>query len=753
MNMKWISRQAARVAAAVLVAGIGCLLASCGGAEGAPGLQSIEVTPPNAQAAAGMGFQLSATGIYSDGSHQDVTNQVIWGTSNSTIAVFAVGSGGVLSAAATGTVTIAATLHDRVGTTSFTVTPAVLTSLQVTPTTPSVANGFTEQFIATGIFSDGSTQDLTSQALWVSANTAVATISNAVGSIGLASASGVGSTTITASSGSISGSTTLTVTGATLQSILVTPFNVSLPKGVSRQFTATGIFSDNSTQDVTSQVTWSSSESAAATVSNAAGSAGAVVGVAPGVSIISATTATGLVATSPVSVTAASLVSIQVSPNNFAIANGLTQQFTATGTYTDNSTQSLTSQVTWASSNTTAATISNASGSNGLASTAGVGATTISAALGNVSGNTLFNVSAAALVSIQVTPNSPGIGSGLTEQFTATGTFTDNSKQYLTTQVTWASTNTGAATISNAAGSNGLVTAATPGTTTISASSGGISASTVLTVRGPPHVYIADLGSINVCSINLVDGSLTGCVATGTGFRGPFGIVLTGGLAYVSNGLIFTGPSVSVCNVASDGTLTGCALTAANIGDPQELAVNGATLYVANGSGPGVTYCTILPDGSLSNCGITATDFDTFGMAVGSGNIYLSDNSGNVDGCAIDADGSLSLCAVTGTGPNYSAGVALSGNLVYAVSGNPAAPGVEVCPINVDGTLGTCTASALPAGANPLGVAVAGNHAYIGDSVAGIYLCAVSPVDGSLSNCTVSNGGASYNAPTQITIY
>jgi hypothetical protein len=205
----------------------------------------IEVIPPSAQAAVGMGFQLSATGIYSDGSHQDVTNQVIWGTSDSTIAVFGAGSGGVLSAVAIGTVTIAATLHDRVGTTSFTVTPAVLTSLQVTPATPSVANGFTEQFIATGIFSDGSTQDLTSQALWASANTAVATVSNAVGSIGVASAAGVGSTTITASSGFISGSTTLAVTGATLQSILVTPFNVSVPKGVSRQFAATGTFSDN----------------------------------------------------------------------------------------------------------------------------------------------------------------------------------------------------------------------------------------------------------------------------------------------------------------------------------------------------------------------------------------------------------------------------------------------------------------------------------------------------------------------------
>jgi len=417
MNNNGLSTRALRVVAAVLVMGIGCLLASCGGADGTPGLQSIEITPPNGQVPVGIYYQLSATAIYGDGTHQDVTSQVIWGTSSNAIATFPVGSGGNLEGVATGTVTVAATLHDRVGTTSFTVTPAVLMSIEVTPAIPSVANGLTQQFTAMGIFSDGSTQDLTTQVLWLSANPSVATISDTAGSIGLASGVTVGNTTIsasllTASSSYFSGSTTLTVTGATLQSILVTPFNISLPSGVSRQFTATGTFSDNSTQNVTSQVTWSSSQPSTATVSNATGSAGLVVGAAPGTSIISATSATGLAASSPVTVTAATLVSIQITPSNATIANGLTQQLAATGTYTDGSTQDLTSQVTWASSNPAATTVSNASGSNGLATSAGVGATTISAALGSVSSNTPFNVSAATLVSIQVTPNSPGIGNG-----------------------------------------------------------------------------------------------------------------------------------------------------------------------------------------------------------------------------------------------------------------------------------------------------------------------------------------------------
>jgi len=73
-----------------------------------------------------------------------------------------------------------------------------------------------------------------------------------------------------------------------------------------------------------------------------------------------------------------------VTPASASIASGATQQFTASGTYTDNSTQDLTSAVTWASSSSTVASISNASGSNGLATAAVVGSTNITASLGPV---------------------------------------------------------------------------------------------------------------------------------------------------------------------------------------------------------------------------------------------------------------------------------------------------------------------------------------------------------------------------------
>src|SRR5262249_24959365 len=153
-----------------------------------------------------------------------------------------------------GTSTISASMNGITGSTALTVTvPApTLTSIAVTPANPTINRGTTQQFTATGTFSDNSTQNLTSSVTWASASTNVSPINSA----GLATAVAAGSSTITATMGTISGSTTLTVNAPTLNSIAVTPANPSVAKGRTQQFTATGTFSDNSTQNLTGQVTW-----------------------------------------------------------------------------------------------------------------------------------------------------------------------------------------------------------------------------------------------------------------------------------------------------------------------------------------------------------------------------------------------------------------------------------------------------------------------------------------------------------------
>lgn len=94
-------------------------------------------------------------------------------------------------------------------------TPAVLTppnlvSIAVTPANPTLSVGFTQRFIATGTFSDGSIQRLSS-VTWSFPYPTIAGISNDVSNQGTAIAVGLGTSTITASAGSVSGSTLLTV--------------------------------------------------------------------------------------------------------------------------------------------------------------------------------------------------------------------------------------------------------------------------------------------------------------------------------------------------------------------------------------------------------------------------------------------------------------------------------------------------------------------------------------------------------------
>jgi len=69
----------------------------------------------------------------------------------------------------------------------------------------------------------------------------------------------------------------------------------------------------------------------------------------------------------------ATLTALSITPTNLSIAKDTTQQFTATGTYSDNTTKDLTTSVNWSSSDPSVATISNA----GLATTGGTGGTTI----------------------------------------------------------------------------------------------------------------------------------------------------------------------------------------------------------------------------------------------------------------------------------------------------------------------------------------------------------------------------------------
>ncbi|MGH8458258.1 MAG: beta strand repeat-containing protein, partial [Nevskiales bacterium] len=429
-------------------------------------ISRIDVTPMNPSVPKGTTQSFTATAVFTDSTSQNVTDSATWSSSNDTIATVsnAAGSKGLAAANAVGSATISALFDGVIGSTTMTVTPASITSISVTPTNPSLPDGFNLQFAATGTLSDGTTRDVTTEVTWLTTNSAVATVSNAAGNEGLATAVDPGFTTVVAQSGSVQGSTGLTVTSATLSSIGVTPNPVSVAKGLARQFTATGTFSDMSTMDLTRQVTWSSSATGVATISNAADSEGLAQTVDTGSTTITATRG-AVSGNAALTVTDAEVLSIEISPNPETVAKGLQTNLTATGTFTDGSTMDITEQATWASSDNAVATVSNVALSKGRVTGLSEGTVTISATLNGVTGNGSLTVTAAVLQSIDVTPDAPSVPLGLQQQFTAMGSYSDGSTLNITNSVTWASTNSGVASISNAAGSEGLASTLSEGTT------------------------------------------------------------------------------------------------------------------------------------------------------------------------------------------------------------------------------------------------------------------------------------------------
>ena len=427
----------------------------------------LQVTPNTVTVGLGVQQQFAASGTFDDGTKQDITNVSTWSSSPSGIAFVATNSG-LAVAKSVGITTITATFappgSSVSGTATLTVNLSNLTAISVRPAAASIANGTSLQYTAVGTFSDGSTRSLGSLATWSSSVTTVATI---VPTNGLATSQGMGMTTITASAGGLSGSTTLNVTLATLQSISVAPANVSIAPNTKLSLTATGKFSDNTTQDLTNQVTWFSSVPAVATMNG-----NRATGQAAGTTTITATSSAflgSIVGSAPLTVTSGSLVSIAVKPADNFIPPGGTLQYSAIGTFSDGSTQDISQAVTWSSSVSGVATIT----SFGLASGQGQGKTIISAQLSGstVTGTTSLLVTPSALVKITITPSTSKLAFDTLEQLTATGTFGDGSTQNLTTSVNWTSSSSSVATIG---AQSGIITGMNPGQTNVTAVFNGI---------------------------------------------------------------------------------------------------------------------------------------------------------------------------------------------------------------------------------------------------------------------------------------
>lgn len=381
-------------------------------------------------------------------------------------------------------------------------TPApTLKSIAITPASATVAKGGTANLTATGTFSDNSTANITTTVTWTSATPATASVGS---NTGIVTGVAVGNTTVTAAlKGITSNVVPITVTASALTGIAVTPNAVTIDKGTTTTFTATGTYADSTTGNISASVTWGSSNTNVATVSTS----GVATGVNLGTSTITASASGVTSNAATLTVTAPALTAIAVTPASATLAKGLTTSLIATGAYSSGAPVVITSLVTWTSANPSIASVGASTGV--VTAKAATGTTTITASLAGVTSNTVsITVTAATLSSIAVTPASISIAKGNSTPFTATGTYSDTTTGDISGTVTWNSSNTAAATFSGF-----TATGAGVGSSNITASLSGVTSNTaVLTVTPAVIASIA----ITPSAPSVAVGSTVSLTATAT---------------------------------------------------------------------------------------------------------------------------------------------------------------------------------------------------------------------------------------------
>ena len=453
---------------------------------------SISLNNSNAGMIEGENMQLTATVLPSNTTNKTVT----WSTSNSSVAT--VDNNGVVTAKSPGTAIIIAATTDGsnlAATCVVTVTQRILaTSITLNKKSAMLTAGETLKLFATVQPINATNRAVT----WSTGNSSIATVN----SNGLVTAISPGTVLITATTADgtyLRANCTLTVKEPDVMasSITLDQSNTRLTEGETLQLTAT-VLPENTTNK---SVTWATSNSNVATVSNS----GLVTAVAPGIATITATTADGTNLSATCSLTIYPQVvlanSITLNQSNAEVTEGETLQLTA-NVLPANATNKT---VTWTTSNSTIATVDD----NGLVTTKKPGTVTITATTtdgSNLSANCVITVNKQIILARYIALNkaSAELTVGETLQLTATilpSNTTDKT-------ITWSTSNATVATVDG----NGLVTTIGPGSATITATTAdgsNLSANCQLTVK-----LMAQSISLNESSAEMAKGTTLQLTAT-----------------------------------------------------------------------------------------------------------------------------------------------------------------------------------------------------------------------------------------------
>ena len=431
--------------------------------------------------------------------------------------------------------------------------------------------------------------------------------------------------------GSYSGSVTSDyvgpISGIPVTSVNITQSSVTLNKGASTTLTAT-VYPANATNK---DVTWSSSNTAVATVSGS----GVVYAAGGGTATITVRTSDGgftdtCTVTVNVRVTGVSL------PGTLSIDKGDTSTLTATVSPSDATDQ----RVTWYSSNTTVATVS----SSGVvtANAGGTATITVWTSDGGYSDSCTVTVTVP-VTSVNITQSSVTLNNGASTTLTATVYPTDATNK----NVTWSSSNNAVATVN----SSGRVTAFGGGTATITVrtSDGGFTDTCTVTVN------------VSVTGVRLTPSSVTlarGDTRTLTATISPADATDQRVTWSSNNTTVATISSTGVVTAAQRGGTATITVRTTDGGYTDTCTVTvspyATTISDGNKNRFTLTFDSTVSSASINTTGVTITPNPVSGTTVtfSRGSNYTDGASYNVS--VTYSDGTTSTITVSRSGNNWS---------------------------------------------------------------------------------------------------